>query len=220
MVNRYILVNPHIVGSLNTTVDAPTSSVAAKEIYGRLSPYFKNAVSNLVFTIQKVKSNSSQIGGGSDKSYYSFKVKEIEQNGEVVYTISTVPGKIKIDLLNGFLNKISNKMNKNISLIDSEQFTSYQSGGAKDISDSESFNRLLEEIEDEENDEDIVPRRKNKHHNKIYTNTISSLVIPTLIDPISYWSYIPTIYDIQRVIVPSFIPTITPNIIIDLGNLL
>ena len=63
-----------------------------------------------------------------------------------------------------------------------------------------------------------MPRRKYK--NKAYTSTISSLVIPALVDPISYWTYIPTVYDIQKVIVPTFIPTITqPNVIIDLGNL-
>lgn len=225
MVNRYTLVNPHIVGTLNTTVDAPTSSVAAKELYGRLSPYFRNAVPNLVFTIQKVKSKSSQIGGGSEKSYYSFRVKEIQQNGgEVVYTISTVPDKINVNALNGFLSKINNKISKKISLVDSEQQDNYQSqsqsgAGKNSDSESESFNRLLEEIEDEEDDEDIVPRRKNKSYNPVYTNTISSLVIPAVVDPISYWSYIPTIYDISRVVVPTFIPTITPNVIIDLGDL-
>ena len=75
MTHTYALVNPLLIGTLNTTVQAQNSANAAKEIYNRISPYFSATQPNLIFTLQKLKStggNIGQRGGGNDKSSLFF----------------------------------------------------------------------------------------------------------------------------------------------------
>ena len=53
MTNSYVLVNPHIEGSLKKQVQAKNSLEAAKNLYKNLSEHFNNSVPKFYFTIQK-----------------------------------------------------------------------------------------------------------------------------------------------------------------------
>jgi len=210
MVHKYALVNPSIIGTLDTTVEASNSAQAAKEIYNKISPFFKTAQPNLIYTIQKLKSSSAQIGGGSDKTYYNFKVKEIEKNGEVIYTISSYSGKYDIEKLNNSLSSLATRINGKMNLLDSEEPPEPKKemkGGVKKTSKSskKSWRDEDDELDDDLND--IFPRQKNQY--------LSSFVIPNLVDPISYWWYNNIYYDASRLYIPSFIGAIDPYIIID-----
>jgi hypothetical protein len=215
MTNSYTLVNPIVIGNLNTSVSASNNAVAAKEIYTRLSNYFNKTQKSLIFTIQKV---SDQNGGGvssSKPSYYSFKVSEVEKNGQVVFTIARYNGKINYDKLTSVVTKIHNKAKKNVDLLLTETSESINlSGGSKHKKDdSDSFDEILEELEDEE----IELSKKNK--NKFKQDLVFPyFYVPTLVDPISFYWYVNVYDDLTRLLIPSFVPTLTnTRIMIDLG---
>ena len=223
MVHTYTLVNPIIIGSLNMTVEASSSALAAKEMYSRLSPYFIAVQPNFIFTIQKLKSNKLQLGGSSQKSYYSFKVIEKETNGEVIYTISTYQGKISYDCLNKTINNVKLRLSKDNehSLLDSE-ISGKQFGGKKynnfdyddddDDDDNSSFDKILNELN--EDDKKLFP--KSKYVNKYVQNPVIPFYIPTLVNPINYYWYSDIYLDTYRFIFPSFIPSVNPRIVVDL----
>jgi hypothetical protein len=87
--NTYALVNPMIVGTMKTTVNAPNSSTAAVELYNRISPYFSTVQSNFLFTIQKIK-NDKQVGGGTSNSYHSYQVTNQKNNTNINGTINGI----------------------------------------------------------------------------------------------------------------------------------
>ena len=68
MSNSYVLVNPHIEGSLKTQVKAKNSLEAAKNLYKNLSEHFNNNVPKFHFTIEKI-SNPKFVRYGW-KSYF------------------------------------------------------------------------------------------------------------------------------------------------------
>lgn len=202
MVNKYTLVNPIIVGNLKMNVSAENSAIAAKEIYNMMSPYFSAVQPNLVFTLQKVSKTSEQIGGGKKNSFYHFKVKEVENNGEVVFTISSYTGKVNLKHLNKSINNVMHKISNKSDLLSSE--TVNQSGGDKE---SDTFDKLLSELDDEE---ELFPKKK-----KNVVELISPFYIPSLLNPIDYYWYSNIYYDVPRLVVPSFIPSISPRVILD-----
>jgi len=220
MVHKYALVNPIVVGSLDTIVEADNSALAAKEIYNKLSPYFSNAQSSLVFTIQKLSGKGKAQLGGGNSSYYDFKVKEVEKNnGEVVFTISTYSGKSDHKRLSKSITHVLNKLEKNKNLADSDsESESEMKGGAKHNDskhdESETFNKLLEELDEEESE--ILPRKKNSSFvPAVYPYYFPSFYSPALLDPISYYWYTDIYLDAPRLYFPSFVSSIRPRLILD-----
>lgn len=226
--NTYALVNPMIVGTMKTTVDAPSSSAAAVEIYNRLSPFFSNVQSNFVFTIQKLKKDNKQVGGGSDNAYTSYRVKEVEKDGEAVFVISTYSGNIKLNNLKNSINRVQERLSSGIDLVTSEQLPTKQDGGKKkhlkqkhtyeeDEDDDDVFDSLMDELEKE--DSNMFPKKRNNMSVlSSGVNYITELAVPVLVDPIEVYVYNP-IYEINKIVLPSFISTVTPKFIIDFGFL-
>ena len=217
---KYSLVNPIIIGNLNTTVVSDNDAVAAKELYVRLSKYFNKPQNNLIFTIQRVSSKDNDNNKDQQK-FYSFKVKEVEKKNELVYTISRYTGKVNKDKLSNSISRVFNKIKAEDDLLssESENDNKPQNGGAKSdnkysskLEDSDSFNKLLEELDEDE--EEFEFKNKKKYKNEL---VLPYFAIPGLIDPISYYWYSNIYYDLPKMIVPSFIPTISPRIVIDLN---
>ena len=82
MVNSYVLVNPHIEGSLKKEIKAKNSLEAAKNLYKNLSEHFNNSVPKFYFTIQK--------GGSGGGKFYSFKVKETRNDNTVDFSLEPI----------------------------------------------------------------------------------------------------------------------------------
>ena len=215
MTNSYTLVNPIVIGNLNTTVSASNNAVAAKEIYTRLSNYFNKTQKSLIFTIQKVSNQNGGNSSGSKPSFYSFKVSEVESNGQVVFTIARYNGKVNYNKLQSAITKIHNKASKNIdSLLTETSDSPNLVGGAKNKKDdSDSFDEILDELEEEEIE--LSRKNRNKYRQEM---VFPYFYVPTLVDPISYYWYV-NVYDgLNRLLVPSFVPTLTnTRIMIDLG---
>jgi len=229
MVHKYALVNPIVVGSLDTIVEADNSALAAKEIYNKLSPYFSNAQSSLVFTIQKLGTKGKEQLGGANPSYYDFKVKEVEKaDGEVVFTISTYSGKVDHKRLGKSISNVLSKLDRKKNLADSDSESGSESvmkggakhrtkGGAKGNKDdeSENFNKLLEELDEEESE--ILPKKRNSNLivPNVYPYYFPTFFTPALLDPISYYWYTDIYLDAPRLYFPSFVSSIRPRLILD-----
>jgi hypothetical protein len=205
MVGKYTLVNPMIVGNLKMSVKAENSAIAAKEIYNMISPYFSAVQPKFVFTLQKKAKKQEGGGKGGKKDlFYHFRVKEVLNKGEVVYTISSYSGKVNTEHLNKTIDKVMHKVKNNNDLLSSETETNVvQQGGDKD---SDTFDELLAELDEEDS---LFKRKKNK------VELVSPFYVPTLLNPIDYYWYSNIYYDIPYVVLPSFIQTINPRIIVD-----
>ena len=83
----YYLVNPVIVGSLNTKFSGKNNLDAANKAYSALSENFNNNIPEFYFTLQEVSSNKTQIGGGKVSDYKHFLVKETKKKNEVSYRL-------------------------------------------------------------------------------------------------------------------------------------
>jgi len=183
MVNIYNLVNPHIKGQMEISIKAKNSQVAATELYKSLSEHFNNSVPSFYFTIQK--------GGSGNGKYYHYKINETRNKNEVKYNIT------ELQLDNSNMDTFKTKL-ENIKTKTDEN----QEGGKRKKKKHSKKKKNRKKSEDttdssssEESDVDDVYLKVRKYH---YT------------EPIYYWWYDPSIYNISTVFMPSFYPYLSP----------
>ena len=128
----YKLVNPLIKGKLNTTFDASSSLSAAQKAYESFSKYVSNSTPELLFTLQKVKSKSSQAGEGNVSDYHHFKLIENKSGSNVSYEI------VKY-------NKVNKDKLKKFKKFLRKRVKSDQSGGSYSDVDIDDFDDYAEE---------------------------------------------------------------------------
>ena len=225
---QYNLVNPLILGTLNTSIEADNSQIAAREIYQRISKYFGKVQNKFIFTLQQSNLNKSD---KSDKNkFYSFKVNEVEKdNGEVDYTIANFTGGVDKNKLLTNINYIQKKINtvkkyklNNDAILDSESISNNNSGqeGGKNDEEEKMFKKALDELDDEL--DDINSSMKYKKKNKVemvnvITSPINYITVPDLLNPIDYYLYSAIYKNLNTIMIPTFIPTINPTIKLYLG---
>ena len=183
MVNIYNLVNPHIKGQMEISIKAKNSQVAATELYKSLSEHFNNSVPSFYFTIQK--------GGSGNGKYYHYKINETRHKNEVKYNITELQlDNSNMDTFKTKLENIKSKTDEN------------QEGGKKKKKKHSKKKKNRKKSEDttdssssEESDVNDVYLKVRKYH---YT------------EPIYYWWYDPSIYNISTVFMPSFYPYLSP----------
>lgn len=105
-----------IGGSMKTQFKGANPLDAARKAYSGMSQYFSRDIPKFYFTIQEIKSNKTQLGGGKNDNYYSFEVKEkINDDKEVDYHIKEYKqnaGQETMKLFKTHIKNISNKINK------------------------------------------------------------------------------------------------------------
>ena len=183
MVNSYLLINPHIEGSLKNKVKAQNSQEAGNILYKNLSEHFNNSVPVFHFTIQK--------GSSGTGKYYHFEVKENRDDDEVNFSINqmSLKGEDKaIERLKTKLEQFKTKFN--------------QAGGLKykdkKSSKSKKSRHHDDDSSDSLDDSDDVYRRARSYR-------------PSNL-PIYYWWYDPFVYQQSSLYIPTFYPTVTPYI--------
>tara|TARA_E500000178_G_C17031647_1_gene760949 strand:+ start:2413 stop:2991 length:579 start_codon:yes stop_codon:yes gene_type:complete len=186
MSNSYVLVNPHIEGSLKTQVKAKNSLEAAKNLYKNLSEHFNNNVPKFHFTIQK--------GNSGNGKFYSFKVKESRTDNTVDFSLEPV---VVQNEKNTYV-----KFKKNLM-----RFTSglEQKGGAKK-NRKPNKSKKSDPFDDDEDDEDFFDSdtKKGKSTHSYYT--------PNVYSPISHFYYDPYLYSMNTFYVPTFYSYLNPFI--------
>ncbi len=173
----YILVNPHIEGSVNVKFKSKSAEEAASLAYDTISKYFSNNLPNFSFTLQK---------GGSDKFYHFDVTEKINKNDKIKYEIKE---NVKIANNDGLKKFISDIEEKQTGGKKKHKKYRYDDSDSSDSSDSSS-------------DEDYY------YYYKPVNRTV----------PITYWSYYPYVYSLDKFYVPTFISTVTPYVYISLSK--
>jgi len=107
MSKTFKLVNPYIIGSMNTSVNADSSLEAAKLAYDNLSQYFGNHMPTFKFTLMR---ESSKTGGSK---YFNFQVNEKKDKNETVkYEIKEIDNSKDMKKFKESLNKLTKQDNK------------------------------------------------------------------------------------------------------------
>ncbi len=186
MTNSYVLVNPHIEGSLKKQVQAKNSLEAAKNLYKNLSEHFNNSVPKFYFTIQK--------GGSGEGKFYSFKVKETRNDNTVDFSLEPV-------VIQNEKNAYG-KFKKNLGKFKGEL---EQQGGSKKSKRKPKKKNDDDDEEDFFKDEDFYDSdKKGKSTHSYYaTNQFA---------PIYHYYYDPYLYSMNTFYVPTFYSYINPFI--------
>jgi hypothetical protein len=172
----YILVNPHIEGSMGVEFKCNSAIEAANLAYNTISKYFSNNVPNFSFTLQK---------GGA--KFFHFDVKEkINKKDKIKFEIKE---NLTINNIDGLLKFIDNN-------------ESELEGGSKDKKHGKKYK--FDDDEDSSSSSDSDSDEDYYYYHKPITRNM----------PITYWSYYPYVYNLKKVYVPTFVPTVTPYVYI------
>ena len=187
----YKLVNPYIIGSMETNFKGGNSLDAANQAYKELSQYMGNSMPEFQFTLKKM-SKDGKVGGGSENSFRHFQVHEKKEGGSnISYSISEIEmnPKVKISHFQESLNKVANQNSK-------------LSGGRK---------KYVPANDDEDEDEDL---------SDYFDKSDKPRKGPLVYEPITYYWYDPYIYPYtNKLYVPTFVLPIQPRVIFDTHTL-
>ena len=174
MVNSYSLVNPHIEGTIKTTVKATNSHEAASLLYKSLSEHFNNAIPKFLFSIQKGKSGNGKV------SHFSVSEKT-NDNQEVDYTIKSFQIKGHDNIMEGFQKKLNTHKTK---IQDGGKKKKHRKHHDSDSSDSDSS--------DVSSDSDYYKRSKKHFYNQpLYNYWYDPYIYASYTD----YVYFPTFYN-------------------------
>ena len=186
---QYKLVNPYVLGKMNTTFTGKNQLEAATRAYNELSQYFNNDIPEFYFTMQKV-SSGSKVGSGKNDEYLHFKVQEKKIDRKVDFKIKEVKIEKNSKQMGGF-KKCLQKFIKDHQA---------QDGGSRKYSYDDDNDWL-----DDEDDQEI---RRLKY------KTTSNYV---LTQPISYWYYDPIVYSVipqtYYHYTPTFVAPLSPYVV-------
>ena len=171
---QYKLVNPFILGKMNTVFTGKTPLEAATKSYNELSQYFNNDIPSFYFTMQKV-TGKNKIGGGKNNEYLHFKVTEKKVGKKVDFKI------------------------KSITVKNGKHMTQYKKSLKKFMGDHQQSGgkRYSYDDDDDDDDEDEVYRpRYRTSTDYVLTQPLSyyyydPVIYSTVIAPDTYW-YTPT----------------------------
>ena len=193
--NTYNLVNPHIEGSIKTSVKAKNNQVASRKLYKELSKHFSSSVPNFFFTIQKA---------GSDK-YYNIRVREKY----------TAENEVDSDFKIVEVKNISSKMKKFKSQVN--KIINQQDGGAKKKKSKSKSKRSKSKRSKSYMDNDYDTLDDLDYYQSPYDSPYY-LYQPTLFlnttssskKSNSYWLYSPFVYETELVSIPTLYSYVNP----------
>ena len=190
MANTYCLVNPYIEGKMDTEIKSNNSMKAAKDFYKNLSQHFNNNIPKFYFTIQK--------GGSDTGKYYHFVVKENKSNDEVKFNIEpyVIPQDSKS--IKNFETKLSSFKSK------------FNQFGGKKNSKKNSKKSSKKNMSKSRLDDDDELDSSEDFYKKAQTYR------PTIVPPLYYWWYDPSIYKLDSIFIPTFYSYTTPYLQISL----
>jgi hypothetical protein len=218
---NYQLVNPYIIGSMNTSFEAKSSMEAAKKAYENVSQYFGNSIPSYKFTLKRLSSDN-KIMGGSEKSFLHFEAKEEKgKNNLVTFEINQIKADKDIKPFQQRLNKVVNQDLKHKAQLN---------GGKK--SSKKVSHKARREVTGVTSEDSVLPRKSKYVESAAndYDEDLSdyfdsdfnrSKKGPLIYEPISYYWYDPYIYPLtDNWFMPTFVLPLQPQISIDSHTLL
>jgi hypothetical protein len=200
MTKTYRLVNPYVIGSMNTNFQAKSSLEAAKLAYDNLSQYFGNHMPTFQFSLKRM-SKDNKLVAGSSKSFVHFQANEIKGKDDTVkYEITEIEPNMKtIKNFQSRLNKVANQDEKENEGIDGGGYL-HKKKHHRHHDDEDDDDELSDYF-----DYDLEKPRKG----------------PLVYEPIVYYWYDPFVYPLNdRFYVPTFVLPLQPRVVIDSHSLL
>ena len=188
MSKQYKLVNPYILGQMETTFKGKSVLEVGTNAYNTMSQYFNNDIPSFYFTMQKVGSKN-KIGGGKNTDYVHFRVTEKKHNKKVDYKIKEV------------------KITKN-----TKGMTSFKKSLQKFINDQEQDGGKRYSYDDSD-DLDWLDDEDDRTIRKLKYKTKTSYYLS---QPISYYYYDPIVYSVVSdpyYYVPTFVAPLHPYVV-------
>jgi len=218
---NYQLVNPYIMGSMNTNFEAKSSMEAAKKAYENVSQYFGNSMPSFKFTLKRLSSDS-KIVGGSEKSFLHFEAKEEKKkNNLVTFEINQIKADKDLKAFQQRLNKVANQDLKHKANLDggkgrkSSKKVSHKARRAIDSDNDSVLSKKKQYVDSPKNnyDEDL-----SDYFDSDYDRPRKG---PLVYEPISYYWYDPYIYPFtDNWYMPTFVLPLQPRVTIDSHTLL
>lgn len=184
IMDTYKLVNPYIIGKFNTTYKVENGIDAAKQFWDDLSAHTTNNMPQLYITLQRA----------GDNKLFHYKINEkIAKSGSKIadYTISEVKSEVTDSHKKGFLSEIS-KLKAKI-----EKQAHKQAGGKRSSTKRDRYNK-----DDSSSDSSSSESESDEYFDFSRFKRLSQ--------PISYWWYTPTLYNVAKLYYPTFNVPITP----------
>jgi hypothetical protein len=215
--NTYKLLNPFILGSMETSVNAPDSNAAAKLLYENFSAHLKNALPGYLFSFGKFSSSDLE----TPLKHYTYKVSEEFKGGsdgdgsKVDYKLVRYNGKVNPENFLKNLEKFKSKVHNEDAL--SIEAPTKQTGGKKK---AKTIRKKLMKMDDDDDDSSSSgeyynrdgPGRYNNYgrYNNRYINYY---------DPIWYYYYDPYYYyGLSRTYIPTFADYLNPTVLVNLDS--
>jgi hypothetical protein len=182
---KFTLINPAIIGNINTTSDAATDVKAAKEIWDNISKHINNNVPLFLFTLR----------GGDSLSHFSVKESAKGGGNEIDFLIEKIYPNLDDQKEIKYANKASRVLKK---------LKNYQTGG-KRKKNNKKRRDSDDDDEDDDDDDDLenyysyikikkrpepisywwyTPSFYQQDYNVIFTPTFKTLV------PYVQWQYL------------------------------
>jgi hypothetical protein len=219
---KYQLVNPYIIGSMNTSFEGNSSLEAAKSAYENLSQYFGNTMPSFRFSLKRLSADG-KVKGGSEKSFLHFEATEKKgKNNLVTFEINQIEADKNIQPFQQRLNKVVNQDLKHKANI---------SGGKGRKGSKKMSHKARREVKGVDSEDSVLPK-KNKYVDakNDYDEDLSDYFDsdydrprkgPLIYEPISYYWYDPYIYPFtDNWYMPTFVLPLQPRITIDSHTLL
>ena len=184
---NYILINPQIQGSIDTKFKTHSALDAAKIAYETLSKYFSNNIPKFSFTLQK---------GGSDKLYHFDVTEKITSENKIRYNITENKNVTNLENFKKFLEDSDEKI---------------KGGGSDEEQTGGKHHKKKHKKKYKFDDDDSSSSSDSSSSDEDYYYYYKPL---NRSQPITYWAYYPSLYNLQKIYVPTFVPSVTPYIYI------
>ena len=187
--NKFDLVNPCIIGQMNTTYTAENSMNAVTQFWNDLSPHITNNMPRLIVTLKDSKNK-----------LFHYEIKEKVHNGKLAnYTIKEFAADVSLKDKNMFLKKVKQvKESKNTQIQNQlgGKDKKYNIKAPASKSDSSSDSSSDSDSDSDTNSDDYYDFRRYKRMSQ----------------PIVYWWYTPYLYKVNTLYTPTFNIPLTPYI--------
>lgn len=184
---KYTLINPVIAGSFSKTYEADNENDAAQMFWEALAvdgKYISGNVPKFLFTMKEE--------GTSDSKLHHFVVSETPDDKSASYSIKKLDLKLTQSETNNLVNASANAYDTAHKLA-----RNYQEGGSSHKKHKRHGDDDSSSSSSDSSDDDLDEMFK-------------SIRIKSVIKPIVYWWYTPTVYKVENIFTPTFVPSVTP----------
>lgn len=185
------LINPVIAGSFSKTYEAETAEEAGKMFWNALAiegKYISGNVPQFIFTMKEENLLSNK-SNPLPESLHHFVVSEMPEGKNASYSIKKLDLKMTASESSKLVDASTNAYSTALKL--AADYQSNQNGGKRKKQSDDSSSSS------DSSDSDV-------------DDLFRSIRIKNMGKPIVYWWYTPSVYKVENIFTPTFVPSVTP----------